>query len=365
MLICVNKTSALALLRHVRATGELAHAQICGLPEPDPLPQRRWTARLIPHELLGLRDAPSPERRVCVAVPSQETRPLASFFSSTVYSTGLPPGSFLQLSDDLVIPCPELLFIELARVMHPAVHELLGYELCGTFARSPIDPRTGGVTHGLAPVTDVLRIGDYIDQCQGIAGMPAARRHLKNVRDNAWSAIEAVMALMVVRPVRDLGYGIEKITLNKRQGNPRALVQRGCMSSRVPDIVLDDLPVGFNYDGHDHLNLSSIIKSISNSTELGASLAQLRNKYVDDRKRDRELAAQGRVVMPVVAEDVFACGGLDTVVLEALMASERLGGPAAASVVEDGAWDHQVEQARQQLVWSLLPWEGGKSLGAF
>lgn len=137
------------------------------------------------------------------------------------------------------------------------------------------------------------------------------------------------------------------------------------MSSRVPDIVLDDLPVGFNYDGHDHLNLSSIIKSISNSTELRASLAQLRNKYVDDRKRDRELAAQGRVVMPVVAEDVFACGGLDMVVLEALMASERLGGPAAASVVEDGAWDHQVEQARQQLVWSLLPWEGGKSLGAF
>lgn len=365
MLICVNRCSALALLRHVRKTGELAHAEVCGLPEPDPSPQRRWTARLIPHELLGLSDAPSPRRRVCVAVPSQEARPLASFFTSTVYSAGLPAGSFLQLSDNLVIPCPELLYVELARVMHPAVHELLGYELCGTFSREPLDPRTGRVTHGLAPVTDVRRIRDFIDRCHGIAGAPAAKDHLENVRDNAWSTIEAVMALMLVRPVGELGYGVSRVTLNSRQDNPGALVRRGCAGSRVPDIVLDDLPVGFNYDGHDHLDLSSILKSIDDAGELRASLAQVRQKYVDDRKRDRELAAQGRVVMPVVAEDVFADGGLDTVVLEALMASERLGGPEASSVVDDAVWDPRTERSRQQLIWSLLPWGGGKPLGAF
>lgn len=365
MLICVNKTSALALLRHVRATGELAHAEACGLPEPDPFPQRRWTARLIPHELLGLRDPPGPGRRVCVAVPSEESRPLASFFSNTVYSAGLPAGSFLQLSDELVIPCPELLYVELARVMHPAVHELLGYELCGTFARSPLNPRTGNVTHGLAPVTDVFRIKEFIDRCHGVAGTPAAKCHLKNVRDDAWSAIEAVMALMIVRPVDDLGYGIERITLNVRQDNPLALVKRGCMGSRVPDIVLDDLPVGFNYDSHDHLDLSSVAASLDSVTELRGSLAHLRQKYVDDRRRDRELAAQGRVIMPVVAEDLFSYGGLDTVVLEALMASERLGGPEAASVIKSEAWNSHTERARQQLIWSLLPWHGGESTGSF
>lgn len=45
------------------------------------------------------------------------------------------------------------------------------------------------------------------------------------------------------------------------------------------------------------------------------------------------------------------------------MASERLGGPRAKDVLTDEVWDPEETRARQRLIWSLLPWEGGESLG--
>lgn len=175
--------------------------------------------------------------------------------------------------------------------------------------------------------------------------------------------MEATIALLLKKPVTEHGYGIRRIHLNERQDNPWELVRRGCANARVPDIVLDDCPVGFNYDGHGHLDLESVAAAAENKDELGRALASLRQKYVDDRRRDRELAAQGRIVMSVVSEDLFDHGGLDIVILEALMASERLGGPRAKDVFPDEVWAPEETRARQRLIWSLLPWEGGESLG--
>ena len=75
-----------------------------------------------------------------------------------------PEGSFLQLGESLTIPCPELLFVELATIMKPAALGLLGYELCGSFCRDPLNPRSGKVTHGLSPVTDVASIRSFIEE---------------------------------------------------------------------------------------------------------------------------------------------------------------------------------------------------------
>ena len=365
MHLCVNKLSGLALLRHVRITGEYAHARPCGPIEPDPYPQRRWSTRVVPHQLLGLSEPPSTQRPVYVVAPSRDSRPLASFFRSTVYQAELPSGSFLRLGETLSIPCPELLFVELATLMNPAALELVGYELCGRFCRDPLDPRSGPVTHGLAPVTSVEAIRAFIGRTHKMKGVRTAMRALSRVEDGAWSAMEAVMALMLRRPPSECGYGVRSVLLNVRQESPRRLVRRGCRAARVPDIILGDCPVGFNYDGNDHLDLKSVANALGSESQVGAALAGIRRRYVDDRRRGRELAAQGLVVMPVVSEDLFDPGGLDTVVIEALMASERLGGPAADEVVPAEAWAPEATRGRQRLLWSLLPWESGKSLGAY
>lgn len=365
MLICLNMLSALALLRHIRRTGELSHAIVCGLPEPDCSPQKRWTGRLFPHELLGLSGPPNSSNKVYVAVPSQELRPRASFFETTIYSSGLPFGSFLQISDNFVIPCPELLFIELTRIMHPAAVELLGHELCGSFSRDPSNPRCGTVTHGLEAVTSVNDIRSFIGKCHRILGTQPALHALNYVHDNAWSSTESVCALLMARPVSESGYELGRLHMNVRQETPAELVQRGCKTSRVPDIVLEDLPVGFNYDGKDHLNLDAIPDIVKDESELRLHLAEVREKYVDDRRRDRELAAQGRVILPIVSEDLYQPDGLDAVVLEALMASERLGGPPSSQVASPQAWSPENARKRRGLLLSLLPGTPRTSLGNY
>ena len=365
MEICFNKLSGLALLRRARVSGSIAYAEVCGLPDPDSSPQSRWTSRMIPHDLFGMDGPPTPSSKVFVAVPSSGLRPKASFFSTTVYSRGTPAGSFLQLSDSLVIPCPELLFVELANVMHPAVHELLGYELCGSYARNAANPRCGNIEHGLPSVTSVDSIREFVGRCGQINGKRRALRALENICDNAWSSMESLCALFMRRAPDQLGYGFGNVQLNVREETSHELVSRGCKASRVPDIVLVDHPIGFNYDGYDHLDLNSILKVIDSPTELKRKLEEIRRKYVDDRKRDRELAARGRIVMPIISEDLSSPYGLDTVVIEALMTSEQLGGPPRAGALPDAAWEDETVRARQELIQSLLPWGYGKSLGPF
>ena len=108
---------------------------------------------------------------------------------------------------------------------------------------------------------------------------------LENVRDNAWSAMEALVALVLVRPLEDDGFGIRNIELNARELIGRELRPWVTNKARVPDISLGDLPVGLNYDGYGHLDLSSIDVERLEKDELKAALARVREKYVDDLRR--------------------------------------------------------------------------------
>ena len=245
--------------------------------------------------------------------------------------------------------------------MAPAVHALFGYELCGSFSRDPNDPRTGRATLGIAPVTSVERIGRFIDRCSNVRGTVAARRSLEYVADNAWSPAETVVAALVALPVHELGYGLGKVTLNARRAAPPELVKLGAAASRIPDIEVDGLRVGFNYDGHDHLDLPSIARAATQE-ESDSAIDAVREKYVDDLRRNRELLATGRIVLPVTSEDLFRKNGLDAVMLEAALAEESLFGtklPELRGTIASSA----LRRARQRLIWSLLPWDASLRYG--
>lgn len=366
MHVCLNRLSALALLRQLRATEDPSCWEACGIPDPDPWPLKRWSARAVPYTLLGRDRPPSSRDPLEIMVAVAQARPKASFISSRVIGTELPAGSFVRVSDEFTVPCPELLYLELSRVMHPAALTLVGYELCGAYARNPLRPRTGPVTHGLAPLTSVSKIRSYLDKCKGVRGIGVARTALEDVRDNAWSAMEAIVSLLLVRDVKDRGYGIKGITLNERETFVGELSSKTLASSRVPDISLNELPVCFNYDGYGHLDLNSIDVVALEAGDLKGKLAEVRAKYVDDLRRNRELLAQGRIVLPLVAEDLFEWGGLDAAVLEAVLAAERITGTSGevGRSVRSALKKPHVAR-RQQLIWSLYPWEGGSSLGAY
>ena len=357
MRLCVDGLSALRALRVFRREGRTLGTDRMSLPTPDPSPQQRWSARAVPFERLALSAPPSAASPVDVVVPRPELRLRGKFFSCVVRSTSVPDASFASLGEGLYIPCPELLFLELAGVMSTEALALLGYELCGTYARDADDPRLGSVIYDLAPVTTVERISAYLEKFRDRPLALLARHALRNVANNAWSPSEAIVGLFACLPVRELGFQMGSIALNVRHGATPELVALGCRESRVPDIEVVGTHVGFNYDSQLHLDLESIADAaaIGDASE---QIATVRRKYHDDLSRNRELAAMGRVILPVTATDLFAPGGLDAVMLEAAMTIDELdGGPALSNARVALSPLHLAR--RQVLLWSLLPWSAG------
>ena len=361
MQLTVDKISALRALRAFRVTGAALPAGRCSLPEPSPSPQKRWSLRVLPLERLALDQPPSAQSPLEVVVPRPELRLRSSFFSCAVRSSSLPDRSFVDLGDGLCIPCPELIFYELADMMRPEVHALLAYELCGTYVRDPRDPRSGEVRYGVPPVTTVERIARYLDELGNRPRALIARHNLRHAADNAWSPMEAVIALMARLPVHELGYELGEVALNMRHGTSPELVALGCKASRVPDIEIVGSHLGFNYDSQLHLNLESVARA-GEKGDAADAIRSVRSKYHDDLKRNRELAAQGHVILPVTSNDLYAPGGLDAVMLEAALAMRELDGnerPLRNVLI---ALEYARDRSkRQELLRLLLPQRGGPS----
>ena len=112
--------------------------------------------------------------------------------------------------------------------------------------------------------------------------------------------------------------------------------------------------MGFNYDGRAHLDLDAVVEAAQKG-DPAAAMRDVREKYLDDLKRNRELAAMGRVILPVTSSDLFAPGGLDAVMLEAALAMEEFDG-RSASYLRTLLGRPSAGSRRQQLIWSLLPW---------
>lgn len=359
MLLPLDGPSALRALRVYRRAGRALPRSRIDLPEPDPSPQRRWTAKLIPLDLLALSCAPSADHPLHALSPTASGRPQASFVRTHVLGV-LPEESFVDLQNGLVIPCPELLFLRMASHLSPEAHTLLAYELAGTYARDPEDPRLGTVVFGIPPVTSVARIRSYLARYGRRNGSVLCAHNLASARDNAWSPMEAIIALLALLPPNEQGYGLEQISLNVRHEASEDLVSLGARTSRVPDIEIVGSHVGFNYDGSQHLNLEAILESARTGEDAERIIREIREKSRDDILRNRELMAMGRLILPVTSADLFAPGGLDAVMLEAALAREEIDGISSRDIryLVETKW---YSEARQQLLWSLLPWQPGIS----
>ena len=359
MLLAVSGQTALRALRVFRNTRRRLPSARHEVPDPDPTPRTRWTVDALPADALGLTEPPNASRPIDAIVPSASSRMQASFFSCRVQPRRLPRDSFVSLGNGIVVPCPELLFLQLSEIMTPEVHALLGYELCGTYSRAADNPRSGEITYDVAPVTTVEKISHYLSACGRRTSVTLARHNKRTVENNAWSPMEAIVALMACLPSDENGYGLGAVALNVRHGATPELVKLGCKTSRVPDIEVVGTHLGFNYDGGaSHLDLDSIVAA-AREGDPSEAIRNVREKHLDDLRRNRELAAMGRIILPVTAHDLFAPGGLDAVMLEAALAMEEFDGRSATHMRLTLGHKARAEQ-RQRLIWSLLPWQEGQ-----
>lgn len=371
MKITLCKTSALYITRKLRRAGKgrRLRRERCELLPPDRSPYPRWSrGRLL--AFLAERDVPIGEpSSLAVAVPSGKARIQLAKGKSTVYGSGiLPAGAFVRLGEGVAISSPELLFAEMARDMTEAGHLMLGHELCGDFARDPDDPINGDVRMGLGPVTSVSRIARFLSGLKNFKGLEKAQCTLELLADNAWSPTESVVATMACLPAASLGYELGPVVLNKRVPTPEGLRASTSRESRVPDILFGESGVGINYDGAVHLDLDSIACSSKEAAEhpddlrlqweLERTIRAVRTGYVDDIRRNRELAADGFVVFPVVKEDLYEPGGLDRVMRQVVASIEER--THRQLVMPRKALESELlRERRQRLLLSLLPGSRG------
>ena len=374
MQLPLNKQSALQAIRAIRcgkapqvnrAINYMARVSLRSPQRPDG--KKRWSPATAHLDWLGL---PQPSQRapLHVAVPTDANRIRARFFSSTIYSAGLPDDAFLDIGHGIQIASPELLFVELATVMIPQVLVLLGYELTGKYSRDAGAPRLGPITYGVSPLTTVEKIENFIARCHGIPGLCAARECIKYVSDNSWSPTESLIAAMAALPIENLGYGLGRLTLNERSNARDGNALGHAKESRVPDMLVPATPVGINYEGGGHLELDRIVSAAMAAAESpGSALlddavakeeTHVREKYVDDLRRTRELASRGLVIVNATTEDLYSHSGLDALMQQVICAAERFSDRDFSMCWK--AFDSPaVCEKRQLLIWALLDWKPG------
>ena len=357
-------TTALRVLRACRSGmigGSVSLEERTDLMPPTPGNGRvRFTPSLLDGLSIGGWAVPR-DRALEVAVPSRGRRVQMEGLSSTVFASSIPSASFISLGDGFQLSCPELLFIEMAQVMPFTNLLLFGYELCGSYSRDPLDPHDGSVSYWVPPATSIEQIGSYLERCHNLRGMSAAREALEFICDNAWSPMEALVAALASIPPEMLGYGLGPLTLNKRVPVSEA---SNAAENRIPDIVFGDGNAGLNYDGGGHLDLGSIasaaFETASRPYEGGAAevlesaVDSVRRKYVDDRRRDRELVASGHPTLVVTHEDLVERRGLDRV-MSLVMDMLEQGGENKLARQRTALDTNLLVRERQDLIWSMLP----------
>ena len=283
---------------------------------------------------------------------------------SHICGCDLPAQSILMLDEHASVVCPELLFVQMAETLDLAQLVMLGNELCATFTRSANNPLNGLVVDHVPPATTVDDIRQYLKRGIGVRGVGRARLALAYVCDGAASVPEAKLATMYGLPREECGYGLGPVTLNKRV-RVRKTQNLQKRRYRYPDILLSVAPIGINYDGEkDHLDLDGLIRlarSAALADDEGRAKAEkalakkrreLRNKVVDDMRRDRELLCGGLVVLRATKEDVSSIDALDNFTRQLLWCAQVCFG-VHVSEYEKALDDSESRRDRDELWRSL------------
>lgn len=374
MLLTLEKTSALRATRHLRtergiSPSSLPRTDVLG---PDPSPRKRWTPSAIDLSPVG-RIAFDEQHPLHVAVSDQERRPKLRGVETSVRGGSVPSDAYVNVGGGVAISSPELLFAELGEMMSPEVLLLTGLELCGSFSRDPLNPRDGNIRYELPRATSADAIRSFLADCAYIREISAARFVAPYLVDNAWSPMEAIVAVMASLPHELMGYGLGPLVLNPRKTLDGADLSLAEKATRVPDIVFGDTGVGINYDGGAHWDVMAVAEAAGRAAqnpddeearrELGEVLRSVRRKYADDRRRDRDLWLQGMTVFSATSFDLYDEGALDRLMGQVMRAIERKTGQSMQDQLDflERPW---FKKRRQRMLWSLLPGQRGRELSA-
>ena len=224
---------------------------------------------------------PPPTLDLCVS--RQRGRRFIAGATCHLMTGSYPAGSFFELEEGIMVTCPELTFLQMARFLSEELLILYGYELCGYFAH-------GMGEYGFCncpALTTISRIKAYLDRLESLRasqgeGMPwglrNARAALAHVRDGAASPEEAVLSILITTPRRMGGYGLPPARMNAR-------VRLGSEAASLFDI--DEFVCDLSWEGFGLV------------AEFQGSQHKLRSRRSYDLRKGNVLGADGWTVVEV------------------------------------------------------------------
>ena len=337
MSVTLSHQSALDVMRTLRCEGLImSDMDVVSLASPSAWVGNRLGMNNFSSDVWNWQQ-PTANRPLHILVPRAKDRTRGKTVVAHVACSDLPADSVLWLDEHASIVCPELLFLQMAESFSLPALVMLGLELCGHFSRHPYAPLASDVVDGIPAATSVKRLKTYLSSFKWVRGLDKARVALQYVCDHAVSAPEAVLATMYGLPPAEGGYGLGPVRLNERVelGDTGAL---GKAKNRYPDLMFDFAALGLNYDGAKHFDVMDLMDAAeafarSEGAERDAARNALRGKIlltrakvIDDNLRDRQLAAQGRIVFSVTKEDLADVSHLDELTRQMLSCAQKVFG---------------------------------------
>ena len=160
--------------------------------------------------------------------------------SPRIWSGKHPSRSFYKIAQDLYISTPEATFLQLGKESSLIQLITIGYELCGSYGLSA-QSDSGFLRR--EPRSNPQLIERYLEKCDGIHGVKAAKRASSYIAKGSASPMESLLSMLLCLPPSLGGFGLPRPELNfPIETNEGGIVMRRC------DLYWPDQRFALEYD---------------------------------------------------------------------------------------------------------------------
>lgn len=131
--------------------------------------------------------------------------------SPRIWSGKHPSRSFYKIAQDLYISTPEATFLQLGKELSLIQLITVGYELCGSYGLSA-QSSSGFLRR--EPRSNPQLIERYLEKCEGIHGVKAAKRASSYLIKGSASPMESLLSMLLCLPPSLGGFGLPRPELN-------------------------------------------------------------------------------------------------------------------------------------------------------
>lgn len=157
----------------------------------------------------------------------------------------LPPYSCIRYSnkDDVFVSTPEFCFLQMASLLTVEQLIALGFELCGSYARTK-----EATVYQAFPLTSVEKLDSFLSKANGFNGIKRARRALRYILPRSASPMETALTMLLCLPYSLGGFGIASPKLNYPIDIPIPLKKKIHAHYYICDLFWPDSNLAIEYD---------------------------------------------------------------------------------------------------------------------